>query len=134
MQRIKDNIKIFYADDDPDDAYFFESAIKEGGWKCEVKTFSNGIDLIEDLDIDAAFHNIIFLDINMPLKNGLDCLKEIKEHKDWKAVPVFMISTSNNTGMKERAMDLGARGYIEKPSEFNLLKEKLNEALKQSLA
>ena len=124
-----ENIRIFYADDDVDDIFFFSNAVDEIGWHCRLDTFPNGVELLEHLNIDYRYHNVIFLDINMPLKNGIECLKDIKSNNKWSLVPVFIISTSNSHVLREKVMGMGASGFIEKPSDFNDLKEKIKEVV-----
>ena len=125
-------IKIFYADDDPDDAFFFQAAIEEICEDCKLAFYDSGIELLNELNIEKDFHNIIFLDINMPFKNGIECLKEIRNNKGWDTVPVFMISTSDSDELKERSKNFGACDYIEKPSDLYELKNKLKEAIRNS--
>ena len=127
------NIKIFYADDDPDDTFFFESAANEIDKKIKLSIFTSGVALLEKANFDSSFHTIIFLDVNMPLKNGLECLRDIRDNSVWDSVPVFIMSTSNSDILKEKALMLGAAGYIEKPTDFKKLKEKIREALRSTM-
>jgi CheY-like chemotaxis protein len=122
-------LRIFYADDDEDDIYFFSDAVKEVDCECDLTTFSNGVDLLKNIKINLAVRNIIFLDINMPLKNGLDTLRDLKNSQQWSSVPVYLISTSNDDNLKEKAISLGAEGYLEKPSDYNELREMVRAVL-----
>lgn len=129
MSYNRKKIRIFYADDDADDCYFFEKAIIEAGWDADISIFNNGMKLVEELTIDPSFCNIIFMDINMPRRNGIDCLADIRRNTDWSAVPVFMISTSSSQTLKEKAINAGAQGYIQKPPNFTDLKEQLQQVI-----
>lgn len=74
---------------------------------------------------------VILLDINMPKKNGLDCLVEIRKHEgDLKEVPVIILSTSSHPANIEKAKELGASFYAVKPNRFDILKSFLEEILK----
>ena len=76
----KEYISIVLADDDSDDRMFFKDAFEELKIKTKVKTFTNGVELMNYLNIeDTVLPNVLFLDLNMPKKNGFECLKEIKK-------------------------------------------------------
>ncbi|MGN6569620.1 MAG: response regulator [Flavipsychrobacter sp.] len=126
-------ISIFYADDDLDDTFLFKNALKELGVNCELQIYTSGIDLISNLKEVAQHPHIIFLDINMPLKNGLECLGEIKNCEQLGNIAVVIISTSSSDTFKEKAINLGAFDYIQKPSSFNELKEKIKSTINSAL-
>lgn len=125
-------IKIFYADDDSDDAFFFKNAVNEIDASYMLLSYSSGIDLLGEFLPDQAYHNIIFLDLNMPQKNGIECLSDIRNSGTMAKVPVFIISTSNSEKHKSAALSTGANDYIEKPSSFITLKQKIKEAIEST--
>lgn len=127
------NIKIFYADDDLDDAFFFTNAIKEIDPEYGVTSFPSGVALLDGLSLNNTDHNIIFLDLNMPQKNGIECLSEIRNNQVIAETPVFIISTSNNEHYRSEAFQIGANDYIEKPFSFRTLKQRLKEAIESTL-
>lgn len=128
------NIKIFYADDDSDDAFFFKNAVKEINSSYMFVSFDSGVDLLDSIAIDRNDHNIIFLDLNMPQKNGIECLSDIRNNQQMAETPVFIISTSNNEHHRSQARTIGANDYIEKPSSFNVLKQRIKEAIESTLS
>jgi len=69
--------------------------------------------------------DIIFIDINMPIMNGWQCLAMLKEQELYKGIPVIMYSTSSHSEDVEKAGELGARCFFTKPPNFNSLKESL---------
>ena len=74
----EDYINITLADDDEDDRLFFTDAFDEIKITTRVKTFNDGVYLMDYLNSeDATLPNVLFLDLNMPRKSGLECLKEI---------------------------------------------------------
>jgi CheY-like chemotaxis protein len=73
--------------------------------------------------------DVIFLDINMPHKNGIECLSEIKQNKKLKNLPVIMFSTSNSRDKIGMVFKNGADVYIHKPSDFSQLKQVIFHAL-----
>ncbi|MBS1687581.1 MAG: response regulator [Bacteroidetes bacterium] len=134
MSRIRlENINIYYADDDLDDAFLFKNALKEIGINCSLSTYTSGIELINNLKNISTHPHIVFLDLNMPLKNGLECLSEIKQNEGLNNISIIIISTSSSEVFKEKAIKLGAFDYIQKPSTFNELKEKIKTAITSAI-
>lgn len=91
----EDYINIILADDDIDDRLFFTDAFDELKITTKVKTFKDGVYLMDYLnEIDATLPNILFLDLNMPRKSGMECLKEIKQNQRFNDVAIAIYSTS----------------------------------------
>jgi DNA-binding NarL/FixJ family response regulator len=67
--------------------------------------------------------DVLFLDLNMPLKNGMECLDEIRRDKKLKDLPVVIFSTSAHPGTVNRMYESGAHLYIRKPNDFNSLRK-----------
>lgn len=112
--------KVVLADDDTDDQMFFEMALREVNKDAELNTYKNGVELMKALERPGAdLPDIIFLDLNMPRKNGLQCLEEIRQHEDLRAVTVVMLTTSLNQMDIYRAYDKGACLFANKPSELS---------------
>lgn len=110
-------ITIFLADDDSDDVLFFEQALEEINLPHNLHVASNGQQLIQDLIGADNAPDIIFLDINMPIKNGMETLIEVRKALPYH-VPVVMLSTSSSEAMIESSQMLGASGYVCKPSSY----------------
>ncbi|MNR44246.1 Response regulator rcp1 [compost metagenome] len=72
---------------------------------------------------------MLFLDLNMPRKNGHECLKEIKEIDEFNSLPVIIFSTSLDTEIVDLMYQKGATYYIRKPGEFSKLKKVIGNAL-----
>ena len=121
---------IYLADDDSDDVEFFYEALSDVCGSATFESGKNGMELMKKLLYpELPVPDIIFLDINMPLMNGLECLKEIKSHLHLKDIPVVMYTTSALSGTIEIAYRLGASLFMEKPSEFQELKNMLSPIL-----
>ena len=118
---------IFYADDDLDDLEVFTEIVNNLGRK--VLTFSYGDDLMHQLKNPPPTAGIIFLDINMPKRSGLEILSEIRSAKHWKDLPVVMLSTSDSEETIKQSWILGANFYIRKSSEINKLAKSIKHAL-----
>lgn len=123
-------INILYADDDTDDCIFFKEALKALPVQTNVTTVKDGEELMNYLfaHTDCMPH-VLFLDINMPRKNGIECLSEIKQHAKLKDLPVIMFSTSNSKEDISTLFTKGAHVYVHKPSDFVQLIQVINNAI-----
>ena len=119
----QDNLSVFLADDDADDRFLFEEALLEVTNGVTVTTANDGVQLMSKLNKNnCKFPYIIFLDLNMPLKNGLECLDEIKSDAQLKNIPVVIFSTSTQNETINEVYKKGASYYICKPDNFQKLK------------
>ena len=119
----QDNLSVFLADDDADDRFLFEEALLEVTNGVTVTTANDGVQLMSKLNKNTCkFPYIIFLDLNMPLKNGLECLDEIKSDAQLKNIPVVIFSTSTQNETINEVYKKGASYYICKPDNFQKLK------------
>jgi len=122
-------LTIFYTDDDQDDLDFFKDVISSLGWSIEVVTQDKPDKLLVDLENPPPTPQIIFLDVNMPGKNGFDLLREIRNHKDFHDIPVVMFSTSTDEGYIAKSHNLGANFYLPKLSSFDEFKKSIKYTL-----
>lgn len=120
---------IFYTDDDEDDQNFFLAAAAGISNSLKVTTLDDGDDLIHLLGNPPPLPDIIFLDLNMPRKNGFDVLKEIKQSVHTKNFPVIIFSTSDDLVSITKSRQLGASMYMRKPSSINNMKKVISHAL-----
>lgn len=109
---------VFLADDDEDDRMLFQEVIKELPYLVHVSTARDGEETIDTLNKMQELPDLLFLDLNMPIKNGLECLKEIKESKKLQSLPVIIFSTSSFPSTINEAYAAGAHLYIRKPNDF----------------
>ena len=122
---------ILLADDDEGDRLLFKVAFSELQIETVVHTVNSGIQLMEWLNMkDVPLPYLLFLDLNMPPKNGLECLKEIKSNEKLKDIFIAIFSTSDNEKDMEESFRNGANVYITKPNDFNMLKQVLEKAVK----
>lgn len=123
-------LNILLADDDHDDCNFFKHALEELSPAAQLTTVHDGEQLMNYLsDSSAHLPHVLFLDINMPRKNGLECLAEIKRNQKLKDIPVVMFSTSNSWDTINMLFKGGSDVYIHKPNEFAQLKQVIKYAL-----
>jgi len=126
----KEYIHILLADDDEDDRLFFTDAFNELKISTKVGTFNDGVELMQYLnDPESVLPNILFLDLNMPKKNGIECLREIKSNSRFDAIAIAIYSTSSSEEDIEETFVLGANIYIKKPSDFTSLKKILSDVV-----
>ena len=117
------SISVFLADDDADDRFLFEEALMKVRSNIELIAMNNGEQLMNRLeDKKSHYPNLIFLDLNMPLKNGIECLEEIKNDDKLKYIPVVIFSTSKQKETINQAYNKGANFYMCKPDNFEKLK------------
>ena len=123
-------INILYADDDTDDCDFFKEALKALPMSTNITIVKDGEELMSYLsENEERLPHVLFLDINMPRKNGFECLAEIKQSKKLKDLPVIMFSTSNSKEKITALFKNGAHVYVHKPSDFVQLIQLINHAL-----
>lgn len=126
----KDFIHITLADDDEDDRLFFTDAFNEIKVNTKVNTFNDGVELMDYLnDENTLLPHVLFLDLNMPRKNGIECLLEIKQNPRFKDIAIAIYSTSSSEDHIEETFVNGANIYIKKPNDFNTLKKVLSEVV-----
>ena len=117
-------LKIILADDDPDDTDLFKEAISKSSAVIHLQTVEDGEQLMKALKVQSAsLPDLVFLDLNMPKKNGMDCLKEIRNNLITKALPVIIFSTSSSINDVNETYTLGANLYLKKPDTFKELVE-----------
>ena len=123
-------INILLADDDIDDCYFFKQALEELTLFSTLTTLNDGEELMNYLSENVErLPDVLFHDINMPRKNGLECLSEIKQNNKLKNLPVVMFSTSKELETINLLFKTGVHVYIHKPKDFEQLKQVIRHAL-----
>ncbi|MGB7396098.1 MAG: response regulator [Pricia sp.] len=121
---------IALVDDDIDDREIFEEALEEVSPETRIRLFDNGAHLLDYLgNNDNDRPHIIFLDINMPVKNGFETLSELQESEEFKGLCVIMYSTSDSRTDIEKSYLLGANGFVQKASSHSALKNMLSKIL-----
>jgi CheY-like chemotaxis protein len=122
-----EEIKILLADDDRDDCLFFKEALEELRLTTQLITqltmVHDGEQLMRLLKKTAGLPHVLFLDLNMPRKNGFTCLQEIKSDDNLTHLPIIIYSTSFDKIVADRLYQNGAQYYICKPTDFSNLKK-----------
>jgi CheY-like chemotaxis protein len=117
-------LNILLADDDTDDCIFFKEALRELLLSTHLTTVNDGEQLMQLLANETnVLPHVLFLDLNMPRKNGFECLTEMKLSKKLKQLPVIVFSTSFEQEVVNQLYNNGAQYFIRKPSEFSQFKK-----------
>ena len=126
----KNKIRILLADDDLDDCLLFAEALKDIPITTELMTIPNGEKLMTFLaKSKKKLPDVLFLDLNMPRKNGFSSLNEIKRNPELEHLPVIIFSTATEDEKVRQVYKDAAHYYIRKPATFSELKTILIKAL-----
>lgn len=118
----QNTLNILLGEDDPDDSSLFLQAIDDSNITSCVHVADNGLKLVSRLrNAKDNIPDIIFLDINMPLKNGLECLQTIRSEDTFNKVPIIIYSTSKNNREIEFCYEKGANYYVVKPFTYKAI-------------
>jgi CheY-like chemotaxis protein len=118
---------VIIAEDDADDLLIFELAIKDTQVPVAIRHAENG-DVLFVLLKDRV-PELLFLDIHMPCKDGISCIREIRQSKDYDDLPIIMFSSDVYKKTVEECFRNGANFYLVKPTSFTGLSEKLKKIL-----
>jgi len=122
-------MNILYADDDADDREIFCEAIKEINPGIKVVLGKDGEETLKILSVQKELPQLIFLDINMPKMDGIECLVKLKSDDRLKGIPVIIYSTTSNEKDQTKIALLGASDFILKGNSFESVKESLDKIL-----
>ena len=121
---------ILLADDDKDDQYLFNHAVESLHIPFALTIVQNGEELMQLLNSKTGqLPDILFLDLNMPRKNGYECLLDIKSNEKLKHLPVIISYTSRDEESVSLLHENGAHFYIQKPDHLPDFKKLIYEAL-----
>ena len=130
----KTSATILCVDDDDDDASLLESAVHHCCSEIKFMKCYGGKEALDFLNSPMSSPDVILLDVNMPLLNGFDCLREIQKSPRLRNIPVFMISTSASPKDVSLAMELGARKFLTKPNSYSEICLMVGDIIEESLA
>ncbi|HEY3196374.1 MAG TPA: response regulator [Nitrospirales bacterium] len=129
-------MEILLVEDNPGDVRFTSEVLKEAQVRNNLSVAKDGVEAIaflrrEGQFLDAPRPDLILLDLNLPKKNGLEMLNEIKNADDLKAIPVVILTTSEAEQDINKSFDLSANCYITKPIDVERLTMVMN-SIKES--
>jgi CheY-like chemotaxis protein len=129
MNDTRRTVTILLADDDPDDRFLTEEALKESRLINDVRAVEDGEELMDYLYRRGKYKSpesspkpgLILLDLNMPKKDGREALREIKSDNSLRHIPIVVLTTSKAEEDIFRSYDLGVNSFITKPVSFDAL-------------
>jgi CheY-like chemotaxis protein len=119
---------IFYADDDPVDLVFFTRALKRIDSTITCITASDGVEALDKLFSQTNKPDAIFIDLYMPRLDGIECVIAIKRNKDFKRIPIIIISNAINKKEVDQFNRLGVYYFLSK-STFEDLEASLRNII-----
>ncbi len=122
------DLTIFYADDDAEDRDFFREVTNMISG-VRLYTHDHGNALLDALMSPPPLPHIIFLDLNMPGKNGFEVLRELKSKPDFQAIPVVIFSTSSDEKNISQSLEMGASYYLPKLENYESYKKSIHHTL-----
>lgn len=122
--------KVLVVDDDPDEIELLREAFSEVAPRVTCYGAANGLAALDYLsDPSQVLPDIILLDINMPVMNGWDFLRNVKKSERFREIPVVVYTTTNREQDRHLADSLGAKKFIRKPDNYSALKRELEGLL-----
>tara|TARA_R110000868_G_scaffold21640_4_gene89713 strand:+ start:1474 stop:1923 length:450 start_codon:yes stop_codon:yes gene_type:complete len=124
------NLNLWLVDDDEDDRLFFSEGLESLNYRNILREFINGKEALISLEKNIdTLPDIIFLDLNMPIMDGLETLDYIRKSEKLKHIIIAIYSTSSAMTDIQRAYDKGANLYVIKPCRFLDLKNCMQKIL-----
>ena len=107
---------IFHADDDADDRESFRNLVLSVAPGSEIRSFSNGLELVQQLSLlqPGELPEVIFLDLRMPIWDGIRTLNALSSNAKFCDIPVFMMSTVDSKAEMDLCLKSGAKTYLTK--------------------
>jgi len=116
-------------DDDPDDREFFQEVVGELPYEIELTVYKNGQEFLNGMVARRdSLPDLVFLDLNMPVKNGKDALRELRTMEEFKNIPANAIcSTSTSEAVQSETLLSGADAFISKATDYGHLKKLISK-------
>ena len=118
---------VVLADDTLEHCFFFRKALKEIAPDIQYTEVYDGEKLISLLE--GYLPDLLFMELSMPCKNGMQCIREIRENRSYDLMPIIVFSINSKPNAIQNAYSLGADLYIIKPGEYSALASCLEKVL-----
>lgn len=135
-QPLDDNERpfVFIVEDDPGDEYMTVRALRDLAKKTEVaKNGSNALVRLKDLCEAGRPPDVVLLDLKLPLLNGFEVLKAMKEHPQMKEISVVVFSSSDLERDRDQSIEMGARQFVTKPVDYQKYIDSIRKAVHYAL-
>lgn len=120
--RFRQRAVVLLVEDNPDDVIMIREAFEQSLTPIQLYVVSNGeqaIKFVRRTDTDALRPSLILLDLNLPIRNGLDVLAELKSDTEFLSIPIVVLTTSQAPNDIQQCYSLHANAYIIKPPDFD---------------
>lgn len=117
-EKNKPDLHVLLVDDDFDELYLFNEALEHAGLNIKLSRANNGNHLLSFL-LSEPTPDLVFMDINMPYKDGLEALTEIRNNPRFHNLPLVIYSTTNNINSINTCYKKGADLFVIKPNNFD---------------
>jgi CheY-like chemotaxis protein len=134
---MREKFIIVVADDDLDDQQIIRDGLRDCKVNVQINSVYNGLQLMDYLLCREAYRNIretpdlVLLDLNMPLMDGFEVLKEIRNNPKLRTIPLYVITTSRSVEHKKKALELGATGFYSKGASSKDIRKIMQEICKE---
>jgi CheY-like chemotaxis protein len=120
---------LLYADNDTEDHEIFQDVVKELDPGIEVIKAMDGIEALKILESVIILPDAVFLDLNMPLMSGIECVSILRSDVRFKATPIVIYSTTSNPLEVQKALAAGASKFLVKGNHLSQIKHDIGRAL-----
>lgn len=110
---------ILFIDDDVDNCEFFLITNEKSFGPVRYNSNNNTVNEFHQLKENQIRPNLVFLDLNMPVMNGIEFLTEIKKLDNLSNIPIIILTNSSLSKLIRQTKALGAHGFITKPNEVD---------------
>lgn len=120
--RFRQRAVVLLVEDNPGDVIMIREAFEQSLTPIQLYVVSNGeqaIKFVRRTDTDALRPSLILLDLNLPIRNGLDVLAELKSDTEFLSIPIVVLTTSQAPNDIQQCYSLHANAYIIKPPDFD---------------
>ena len=124
------NVNILLADDDADDRMFFSTALSEMVLDSKLHLVHNGVEMMDYVNSTEVLPDILFLDMNMPRKSGMEALKEIRAERRFDTICIVIYSTFDTDEQVDKILAEGANIYFNKPSDMDKIKDMIRQVIR----
>ncbi|GAB3956419.1 response regulator [Spirosoma harenae] len=112
---------VLIVDDDEDDQFLIKAAFEKDSHQYNLRFASDGTDVLQNIESPQLLPDLILLDLNMPIIDGFEVLKQLKSSSLYQHVPIVVLTTSTDEQDINRSYKLGANTFISKPMSHQAL-------------
>ncbi|HXN45492.1 MAG TPA: response regulator [Bryobacteraceae bacterium] len=121
-------LTLLVVEDDPGHARLIEKNLRRSSVSCEIVKLTDGQQILDYLLTNgkAAESVVVLLDLNMPGLSGYQVLQRLKAHERTRAIPVVILTTTDDSAEIKRCYDLGCNAYVTKPVDYEQFSEMIH--------